>query len=725
MVAGHGRRLALLSMAAKGSDPEVPVVWAPLTDEQASAYAVADNRLTDLSEWNVPGLRAVMAELDNGAFDMEATGFTAEALGDLFGAPGPTSGILPGKDPEDAPPLPPPAEVVSRLGDLIILGDHRLLCGDSTDPLAWARLMEGAKADLVLTDPPYGVSYESSAAGLKADGRASIQNDALTGEAFQSFLDRTFSCLASVSQKKAAFYVFYPSRFHREFETGLNRARLDVRAQIIWVKNAASFGFAQYKWKHEPVLMAAAEGEVPLVYLPAHETAFYAFKQGNSPFWEGDRCQTTVWSVSRETGYVHPCLAPDSLVMTSSGFRPIGEIETGTLILGHDGALHPVTATTRHPYLKPIVEIGVEGTNLTVRASDNHPFLVARPSYSGTSISGFETGFVAAEDVNVGDFILSPRPTLGTLEPMSPEEAWVVGLFLAEGSFQKAGHGANRYPVFHLHKNEMDFVGRLVDLYGDRVKVYADRTNGLAVMVFDAALGERLFGLCGIHAHSKVLADEVWDWIPSLVRALVDGYLAGDGCRVRLERRAKTVSVAIASQIAHLADGVGFRSNLYRYAPVGGSIAGRVFKSTRPFYHLLLHDETEQVGMNRRMTAALPYIWEGRPYFLRRVKSVSFSAYSGDVVNLTVDGCHTFQTAVGMSHNTQKPVELLKKPMLNSSRPGMLVVDAFGGSGSTLITCEMLGRRSCTMELSEAFCDVIITRWQNATGKIAVRHRTE
>jgi DNA modification methylase len=79
----------------------------------------------------------------------------------------------------------------------------------------------------------------------------------------------------------------------------------------------------------------------------------------------------------------------------------------------------------------------------------------------------------------------------------------------------------------------------------------------------------------------------------------------------------------------------------------------------------------------------------------------------------------------GYVHPTQKPVELLKKPMLNSSRPGMIVVDAFGGSSSTLITCEMLGRRSYTMELDPAFVDVIVTRWQNATGKIAVRHRTE
>lgn len=199
-------------------------------------------------------------------------------------------------------------------GELILLGSHRLLCGDATKADDWARLMDGRKADLLLTDPPYGVAYESSAKGLKDGGKASIKNDALEGAAFQSFLDATFLCAAAATAKHAACYVFYPSRFHREFETAMVTAGLSVRAQIIWVKNAASFGFAQYKWKHEPVLLAAHEDAVPLIYVPAHETAFYAFKKGQSPLWEGDRCQTTVWSVARETGYVHPTQKPVELL---------------------------------------------------------------------------------------------------------------------------------------------------------------------------------------------------------------------------------------------------------------------------------------------------------------------------------------------------------------------------------------------------------------------------
>lgn len=310
IVAGHGTRLALLSLAPPGTDPEVPVVWARLSDQQAASYAVADNRLTDLSSWDLPVLQSVMVELDTSGWNLEATGFAPGALDALLG--GPKTTIKPGVDPEAAPPLPAVARTVR--GELIILGSHRLLCGDSTDPDDWNRLMDGRRAALVVTDPPYNVAYESSAAGLKADGTASIKNDAMSDEAFQAFLDAVFRQVSIHTEKRAAFYVFYPSRFHIAFETALNRSGLEVRAQIIWVKNAASFGFAQYKWKHEPILQAAREGEVPLVYCPAHESAYYAFKAGNSPWWEGDRSQTTVWSVARETGYVHPTQKPVELL---------------------------------------------------------------------------------------------------------------------------------------------------------------------------------------------------------------------------------------------------------------------------------------------------------------------------------------------------------------------------------------------------------------------------
>jgi DNA modification methylase len=312
LIAGHGRLEALRAMGH--TDRVIPVLEVDLDDDQAKAYAVTDNRLTDMSTWNLPALREILVELDNGAFDIELTGFTPDAMAELFDIDqGPQSGIQAGKDPDSAPPLATTAPKTQR-GDLYLLGRHRLVCGDATVKADVDHLMAGHVADLVITDPPYGVSYESSAAGLKASGKASILNDALEGEAFQEFLDAVFENYARVSARHAAFYVFYASRFHVAFETAMRRAGLDIRAQIIWAKNAASFGFSQYKWKHEPVLLGAKEGATPLIYVPAHETAFYAYQAGSSPVWEGDRSQTTVWTVARETGYTHPTQKPVALL---------------------------------------------------------------------------------------------------------------------------------------------------------------------------------------------------------------------------------------------------------------------------------------------------------------------------------------------------------------------------------------------------------------------------
>jgi DNA modification methylase len=311
LVAGHGRRLALLRIAA-GNDILVPIVKADLTDAQAVAYAVADNRIAELSTWNIPLLRSACTLLDDGAFDFESIGYSPEAMNELFATPAPGSGILPGRDPEDAPPL--PAVASSRLGDLYHLGRHRLLCGDSTSADDVARLMDGERADCLLTDPPYGVAYKSDSKSLKAGGKASIKNDDLDPAVLETFLTQAFMCAHAALSPHAGCYVFYPSRYHREFENALNAAKMEVRAQIIWAKTQASFGFAQYKWKHEPILFAAKDGKTPLIFVPAHEAAFYCFKSGQSVAWEGDRSQTTVWTCSRETGYVHPTQKPVELL---------------------------------------------------------------------------------------------------------------------------------------------------------------------------------------------------------------------------------------------------------------------------------------------------------------------------------------------------------------------------------------------------------------------------
>lgn len=310
ILAGHGR-VEALKIAGHG-ELEIPVVAVDLSDEDATAYTLADNRLTDLSSWNVPQLQHLLEELGETGFDLECAGFTEDALAELQSMEFVEDEGSLQNDPDDAPPCP---EVpASLLGDLYLLGRHRLLCGDATDPGDVAQLMDGQVADMVLTDPPYAVAYESSAKNLKASGKASILNDAMGEKEFEGFLHLVFQSYGKIAAKHAAFYIWHPSRYQRAFEDAMNAAGIVQRAQIVWVKNAASFGFSQYKWKHELCLMGAREDEVPLIYVDAHETAFYAFKKSESPFWKGDRSQTTVWQVARETGYVHPTQKPIELL---------------------------------------------------------------------------------------------------------------------------------------------------------------------------------------------------------------------------------------------------------------------------------------------------------------------------------------------------------------------------------------------------------------------------
>jgi DNA modification methylase len=310
ILAGHGRVEAL--KASGHGEVVIPVIAVDLSDKDATAYTIADNRLTDLSTWNIPQLRDQLHELEESGFDLEAAGFTDEAWEALQDLEFLETDDALRKDPDEAPPCPEVPQSV--LGDLYILGRHRLLCGDATNPSDVARLMDGQLADMVLTDPPYAVAYESSAKNLKASGKASILNDAMEEKAFEGFLQQVFQNYAKATAKHAAFYIWHPSRYQRAFENAMNAAGILQRSQIVWVKNAASFGFSQYKWKHELCLMGAKEGETPLIYLDAHETAFYAFKKGDSPFWKGDKAQTTVWQVARETGYVHPTQKPIDLL---------------------------------------------------------------------------------------------------------------------------------------------------------------------------------------------------------------------------------------------------------------------------------------------------------------------------------------------------------------------------------------------------------------------------
>lgn len=158
-------------------------------------------------------------------------------------------------------------EPITKIGDTWILGKHRLVCGDSTNKEAVERLMNNREADMVLTDPPYNVNVENSQ-GMK------IQNDNMDNKAFGEFLTKAFKNLSEILKAGGAFYIWFASREHINFEKALNENGLKVRQEIIWNKNMFILGNQDYQWKHEPCL--------------------YGWKDGAAHYFIDDRTQATV-----------------------------------------------------------------------------------------------------------------------------------------------------------------------------------------------------------------------------------------------------------------------------------------------------------------------------------------------------------------------------------------------------------------------------------------------
>jgi hypothetical protein len=458
-----------------------------------------------------------------------------------------------------------------------------------------------------------------------------------------------------------------------------------------------------------------------------HEWAFYGWKEGAAHVYLGPNNATDVWPVKKVNpqSMVHLCLHPDALVLTESGYRPIRSIALGDRVYAGDGRFHPVLDVTSHPYQSSdLVRITAKGGNVPTLASDNHLFLVWRPERIRRRVVGGRVGWVRADEIRVGDYTMTPLLQEPEEDPYPDrdEEYWFLfGLYLAQGSLQKAGHGENRYPSFHLHKKRQDLVGRIRDRWDSVGEYdpndYVERSQGVTVMAFDAKAGAEFEALGGRGSHAKRLAPVVFSLPRAKRLAVLQGWLNGDGCRVhdRSYWQGNTCSPDLAAHLAVLGESVGYTTNLFRYDPPVemGTINGRRIQSQRPVYQLYFY--AREPGARRGRLTHLEH--EGREYALRYVKSVERVPYAGEVWNLTVEGSHTFQTAVGMSHNTEKPVELAVRAMQYSSRPGENVLDLFGGSGSTLIGAEQTGRKSYLMELDPPYCDVIVTRWSNFTGR--------
>lgn len=281
IIAGHGRLLA----AKEEGITEVPCVFVDyLTEAQKKAYILADNRMAMDAGWDEELLRVEIEALQGEAFDVSLTGFDEKELADLF-KNGSDSDAE--DDDYDLSAALEKAAFVER-GDIWTVGRHRLMCGDATSAEDVAALMDGRKANLILTDPPYGISFKSSS-GL------TIQNDSMKDEEFYHFLLDSFKNMADHLEKGGAAYVFHADTEGLNFRRAFIDAGFHLAGCCIWVKDSLVLGRSDYQWQHEPVL--------------------YGFMQNGKHPWYSDRKQTTIWSFAKpKRNANHPTSKPLDLL---------------------------------------------------------------------------------------------------------------------------------------------------------------------------------------------------------------------------------------------------------------------------------------------------------------------------------------------------------------------------------------------------------------------------
>ena len=281
VLAGHGRIMA----AKEEGIAEVPCVYADhLTEAQKKAYILADNRMALDAGWDEELLSVEMQELQELGFDLSMTGFDEKELTDLLGVD------ADGEAKEDDFDLSAALEKAAfvRRGDVWTVGRHKLMCGDATSAEDVSALMGDTKANLILTDPPYGVSFKS-ASGL------TIQNDSMKNEEFYTFLLSSFQRMAEHLEKGGSAYVFHADTEGLNFRRAFIDAGFHLAGCCIWVKDSLVLGRSDYQWQHEPVL--------------------YGFMQNGKHHWYSDRKQTTIWHFDKpKRNANHPTSKPLDLL---------------------------------------------------------------------------------------------------------------------------------------------------------------------------------------------------------------------------------------------------------------------------------------------------------------------------------------------------------------------------------------------------------------------------
>ena len=291
IVAGHTRKRAAEKL---GLETAPCIIADDLTPEQIKAFRVADNKTAELADWDFDKLEAEMKELQemNLDFSMADFGFDLSEFEEEKEVEEDDFDV----DEEIATIVDP----VTKLGDVWKLGRHYLMCGDSTKAEDVEKLMNGEKADLLLTDPPYNVALgmggsvdEARKRHRRTDGLV-IMNDKMEDSEFYQFLVKCYSCGRDAMKEGASFYIWHADNEGLNFRAALKESGLTLRQTLIWNKNTITLGRQDYQWKHEPCL--------------------YGWKDGASHHWYSDRCQSTVLDFKKPSkSEDHPTMKPIEL----------------------------------------------------------------------------------------------------------------------------------------------------------------------------------------------------------------------------------------------------------------------------------------------------------------------------------------------------------------------------------------------------------------------------
>lgn len=285
IIAGHTRYKAAKKLGLEN----IPVIKADdLTEQQVKAFRIMDNKSSEFATWNYEALLSEMDSLKLDDYDLDLTGFELNELEQLEDKYSPKE-IQEDESFDIDEQLENIEEPKSKKGDIWLLGNNRLLCGDSISKEDVAKLMDGNKAKLVFTDPPYNVNYEGG-----TEDKLTIANDNMSNNDFYEFLSKVFNNYYENMEDGAPIYVCHADSEGENFRRAYRESGLKLAECIIWVKNTFVMGRQDYHWRHEPIL--------------------YGWKEGAAHYFVDDRTQDTVWEIPKPArNSEHPTMKPLAL----------------------------------------------------------------------------------------------------------------------------------------------------------------------------------------------------------------------------------------------------------------------------------------------------------------------------------------------------------------------------------------------------------------------------